>query len=267
VTDPHDSMSLIADALRPRLESDPLPLSGLSRTTRAVTSQRSASRHRRLARARAKAPQEQTLQELFLASRERFVRIAYRILQNNEHAEDAVQDAFLSACRHYRGFEGRSALTTWLTRIVMNAALMLRRKRKSAVLQSFAGIDADSSVFAEAIPDARPNPKLVHSQAESHQILDALLRNMNPLLREVLMLTCYHELSMAEASSLLGVSLSTYKTRLFRARRLLKKRADNLARRRTCSPFPLSSPNNSLPAQSVGKTGSLMRSPILPQGT
>lgn len=260
-------MSLIADAPRARLDSDLLPLSGLSRTTRAVTSRRSASRYPRLAHARAETPQEQTLQELFLASRKRFVRIAYRILRNNEDAEDAVQDALLSACRYYRGFEGRSALTTWLTRIVMNAALMVKRKRKNAVLQSFDGINADSSVFAEAIQDARPNPELVYSQAESHHVLDALLNNMNPRLREALMLAYYHELSMAEASSVLGVSLSTYKTRLFRARRLLKKRAGNLARRRTCSPFPQSSPNNSLAPQSVGKTGSLVRSPILFQGT
>jgi RNA polymerase sigma-70 factor, ECF subfamily len=75
------------------------------------------------------AQQDQTLQELFMTSRERFVRIAYRILQNKEDAEDAVQHAFLSACRCFRGFEGRSALTTWFTRIVINAALMVRRKR------------------------------------------------------------------------------------------------------------------------------------------
>ena len=69
------------------------------------------------------------LQEMFLASRPKFVGIAYSILRNKEDAEDAVQDAVLSAYVHLRNFEGRSAFTTWFTRIVLNAALMVLRKR------------------------------------------------------------------------------------------------------------------------------------------
>jgi len=58
-------------------------------------------------------------------------RVALRRLRNVEDAEDAVQDAFVSACRHFGKFEGRCALTTWLILIVMNAALMARRKRRN----------------------------------------------------------------------------------------------------------------------------------------
>src|ERR1700719_2843547 len=72
----------------------------------------------------------EAVQEMFLASRPRFVALAYSILRNKEDAEDAVQNALLSAYLHLRAFEGRSALTTWFTRIVLNAALMIRRKRK-----------------------------------------------------------------------------------------------------------------------------------------
>jgi RNA polymerase sigma-70 factor, ECF subfamily len=157
-----------------------------------------------------------------------FIRIAYRILRNKEDAEDAVQDAFLSACRHLREFKGRSALTTWFTRIVMNAALMVRRKRKNAAPWSFHEMDAAMSSFAETAPDTGPNPELAYSRAESYEILDTHLKELDPLLREAVVTTYYDELSVTEASSVVGVRPGTYKARLFRGRRLLQERAISL---------------------------------------
>ena len=78
-----------------------------SRVTRRQTSKRSPSLKSGVAPTRTDALQQNILQELFLTSRKRFVRIAYRILENNEDAEDAVQDAFVSSCRHFAKFEGR----------------------------------------------------------------------------------------------------------------------------------------------------------------
>jgi RNA polymerase sigma-70 factor, ECF subfamily len=135
-----------------------------------------------------------------------------------------VQDAFVSACRHFDKFEGRCALTTWLTRIVMNAALMARRKRKNARC-SFQEMDAAMSSFVETAPDTQPDPELAYSRAESYEILEAHLKELNLLLREAVVTTYYDELSVTEASSAVGVSPGTYKTRLFRARRLLQQRA------------------------------------------
>jgi RNA polymerase sigma-70 factor, ECF subfamily len=196
--------------------------SNLSRVTRRRTSKRSSSLKGRVAPTRTDALQQNILQELFLTSRKRFVRIAYRILENNEDAEDAVQDAFVSACRHFGKFEGRCSLTTWLTRIVMNAALMARRKRKNTRC-SFHEMDAAMSPFAETVPDTQPNPELAYSRAESYEILEAHLKELNPLLREAVVRTYYDELSITEASSAVGVPLGTYKARLFRGRRLLQK--------------------------------------------
>src|SRR5208282_6002152 len=95
----------------------------------------------------------ETIQELFQKARPRFVGLAYSILRNKEDAEDAVQDAMISAFRHLRGFEGRSALTTWFTRIVVNAALMIRRKRKPGRVESLpeAGTTEEIS-WVERIP-------------------------------------------------------------------------------------------------------------------
>jgi RNA polymerase sigma-70 factor (ECF subfamily) len=193
-----------------------------SRVTRRQTSKRSPSLKSGVAPTRSDELQQNILQELFLTSRKRFVRIAYRVLQNTEDAEDAVQDAFVSACRHFAKFEGRCTVTTWLTRIVTNAALMARRKRKSTRC-SFPEMDSAMSSFAETVPDTQPNPELAYSQAESHEILEAHLRELNPLLREAVIMTYYDELSITEASSAIGVPPGTYKARLFRGRRWLQK--------------------------------------------
>jgi hypothetical protein len=85
---------------------------------------------RKLEEMREEFPGNGALEEMFAASHKRFVAVAHSILRNREDAEDAVQEAFLSAYRHWRSFEGRSALRTWLTRIVLNAAFMIQRKRK-----------------------------------------------------------------------------------------------------------------------------------------
>lgn len=200
------------------------------RVTRRWTSERFPSLKGRVEPTRADALQQNILQELFLTSRKRFVRIAYRILGNNEDAEDAVQDAFLSACRHLREFEGRSALTTWFTRIVMNAALMARRKRKNAARWASHETDAAMSSFVEIVPDTQPNPELAYSRAESYEILEARLKELNPLLRDAVMKRYYDELSVTEASSAVGVPLATYKARLFRGRRLLQQRAISITK-------------------------------------
>src|SRR5262249_55561333 len=73
---------------------------------------------------------KEAFEEMYAVTRPKFVAMAYGILRNREDAEDAVQNAFLSAHLLSRSFEGRSALRTWLTRIVLNAALMVQRKRK-----------------------------------------------------------------------------------------------------------------------------------------
>lgn len=82
-------------------------------------------RRRELWRTHSTSQQLQAFEELLLTSRPKFVGIAYAILRNKEDAEDAIQNASLSAFSHLRTFEGRSAFTTWFTRIVMNAALMI----------------------------------------------------------------------------------------------------------------------------------------------
>lgn len=163
---------------------------------------------------------------MFLTSRPRFVRQAYSILRNREDAEDAVQDAFLSAHRHLRAFEGRSAFTTWFTRIVFNAALMIRRKRRSCRLDCVPESNAsDDTSRLERIPAPEPDPETVYLREQTAQFFHALVEKMSPMLREAFTLTYYKELSCVEAAAQLGVKTSTFKARLFRARHHLINQA------------------------------------------
>jgi RNA polymerase sigma-70 factor (ECF subfamily) len=170
---------------------------------------------------------EDALEEMFAASRKRFLAIAYSILRNREDAEDAVQEAFLSAYRHLRGFEGRSALRTWFTRIVMNAALMMQRKRKPSAARSHSesGVSHDDG-WTENIPDSQPDPEMIHAERETLQFIDEKLRELKPVLREAFTMTYYDDLSGAEACAVLGVSSGTFKARLFRAKRKLLDRTE-----------------------------------------
>jgi RNA polymerase sigma-70 factor (ECF subfamily) len=207
---------------------------------------RAAASHtsRRFVPARPESREWEAVEEMFLASRSRFVGMAYSILRNKEDAEDAVQDALLSAYLHLRAFEGRSAFTTWFTRIVFNAALMIRRKRKRRSRddsQQESGT-MDDTPWMEKIPAAQPNPEVMYAKEETFRLVDALIGRMSPLLRQAFKLTYYQEMSNEEAAALLGVTSGTFKSRLFRARRHLMNHATRSLRapirRGMNSPYP-----------------------------
>ncbi len=170
---------------------------------------------------------KEALEELFVASRKRFLAIAYSILRNREDAEDAVQEAFLSAYRHFRSFEGRSALRTWLTRIVLNAALMVQRKRKLSTVSSFSesGASHDDD-WTENIQNSQPDPEMIYAERETLQFIHEKLGKLRPALRQAFAMTYYNDLSAAEACTMLGVSYGTFKARLFHARRKLSDRTE-----------------------------------------
>ena len=162
----------------------------------------------------------EAFEEMFVASRQKFVAIARTILHNSEDAEDAVQNAFLSGYLHLGSFEGRSALRTWFTRIVLNAALMIQRKRKPSTIQPLLEKSNSHEVkWAENIPASEPDPEMVHAERETLQLIDGILGKMKPVLRQAFTMTYFDELSGPEACATLGVSAGTFKARLFRAKR------------------------------------------------
>lgn len=197
-------------------------------------------------------PTEETmeaLEEIFLASRTKFIRIAYSVLRNKEDAEDAVQDAILSAYLHLRNFEGRAAFTTWFTRIVLNAALMILRKRTRSRIVSVPEPSTGEEIpWIERIPTSEPDPEMVCAEGETLELIDHVLTTMKPMHRQAFTTTYFDELSSAEGSALLGVSTGTFKARLLRARQHLLNRAkrSHIGSIRRATRMPLSFRENGL---------------------
>jgi RNA polymerase sigma-70 factor (ECF subfamily) len=201
--------------------SKPLPVFRTrNRGVRSTSCESPSHQADRVAETRAVAMGREAFEDMFVASRQKFVAMAYAVLRNKEDAEDAVQNALLSAHLHLGSFEGRSALTTWFTRIVLNAALMIRRKPKPSTIQLLPeNSNSREANWTENIPASGPDPEMVHAERETLQLIDGILEKMNPMLRQAFTLAYYDELSGPEASAVLGVSAGTFKTRLFRARR------------------------------------------------
>jgi RNA polymerase sigma-70 factor, ECF subfamily len=243
---PRPSTLFANRAGRPRIGASNSTLSASgrwSKNARPTTLAAAKGRSNIFVRSGAVEREWETIQELFLTSRPRFVGLAYSVLRNREDAEDAVQDALVSAFRHLRGFEGRSALTTWFTRIVLNAALMIRRKRKLSKIEPFPETcTADEIHWAETIPDSRPDPEMALAEKETFQWIDVLLTKMSPLLQQAFRLTYYDEMSNEEAGAFLGVATGTFKSRVFRARQDLLNQAQRILaapiHRAAPSPFP-----------------------------
>ena len=203
--------------------SKPLPVFRTrKRTVRSTSCQSPSCEAHPVAETRAEVIGREALEEMFVASRPRFLATAHAILRNREDAEDAVQNAFLSAYLHLRSFEGRSALRTWFTRIVLNAALMIQRKRKPTTIQPLPENSNSLEVdWTENIPASEPDPEMVHAERETFECINGILAKMKPVLRQAFTMTYYDELSGREACAVLGVSTGTFKARLFRARRQL----------------------------------------------
>lgn len=164
----------------------------------------------------------QRFEEMFLTYRPRFLHMAEGILRNREDAEDAVQNAFISAFRHLRSFEGRSALRTWFTRVVLNAALMIRRRRRTSWLGQWPETkSADALDWTETLPGSQPDPEMIYAKKEVLRQIDAGLGTLKPILRQAFEMVYYRQMTINEASEFLGIPVSTLKARVFRARRQL----------------------------------------------
>ena len=143
--------------------------------------------------------------------------VAYRMMGNPEDAEDVVQDAFLSAYRAWDRFRGESRVTTWLYRITMNAALMRLRKTKRARALTNTGLDDMDVVDWNASPDRDA------VNAELKEKLQEGIDRLDPDLRTAVILRDVEGLSSGEAAEVLEISVAALKSRLHRARVLLRK--------------------------------------------
>jgi RNA polymerase sigma-70 factor (ECF subfamily) len=147
-----------------------------------------------------------------------FYRRAFRYLGNAPDAEDAVQDAFLSAYKHLAQFRGRARISTWLTAIVINAARMKLRRRRGVWLSLDRQHGEDGLAFSERIPDSKPGPEEVCFTSEAHDRLLEVASQLSPTLRRTFELHDIDGLTTKETARLLGVPEGTVKARVARAR-------------------------------------------------
>jgi RNA polymerase sigma-70 factor (ECF subfamily) len=166
------------------------------------------------------------LQDVLSRCMPSFYRRAYRYLGNAADAEDAVQDALLSAYKHLDQFKGQAQLSTWLTAIVTNCARMQLRRRPRQThlsLDERFGEEQEHSL-SELLADRGPSPEDKCRESELHGHLMQFVAELSPSLRRVFELRDLDELTTSEASRTLGLTDGTVKGELSRARVKLRRR-------------------------------------------
>jgi len=171
--------------------------------------------------AAAKSGENEALDALCQAHAPRLFRAVQRITRNREDAEDAVQDSFLNALRHLKSFDGRSTFSTWLTRIGINSALMILRKKRNSREISVYGSTEDEPTWE--VPDSAPNPERRYAERERDRFLRSALQLLSPGIRRALELHAVQDNSVGETALQLGISVSAAKARVFRAKAVLRK--------------------------------------------
>jgi len=164
-------------------------------------------------------------------------RTAYRYLGNAADAEDAVQDALLSAYKHLDQFRGQAQMSTWLVAIVSNCARMQLRRRPRQIhvsLNEQFGDDQGYTV-SDRLVDYAPSPEEEYRKAELHECIMQFAEELSPALRTAFQLRDLDGLTTSEAAHILGVANGTVKSQVARARakltRLVRRALDAQPRR------------------------------------
>ncbi|WP_162917080.1 RNA polymerase sigma factor [Dongia deserti] len=176
--------------------------------------------------ARALARDAVAMAEIMRRNNRRLYRAAWGILREEQEAEDAVQDCYLKAFAALPNFRGEAALSTWLTRIAINEALMRRRKKQAqaAAVGNIIPLRPDGSPKAEAVEDPALSPESAVMRAQLRPYLENAVGDLPEDQRAVFILRALEDLSVEEVAQLLDLNPQTVRTRFLRARRKLRER-------------------------------------------
>ena len=168
---------------------------------------------------------EAALRHVVTANNQRLFRAAWSILKDRSEAEEAVQSTYLKAFANIGAFGGRSALSTWLTRIAINEALGRQRanRRRNANLQAegVSLLETYRDRLMQRSDSAAPDATLARNQLRL--LLEQAVASLPDIFRSVFVLRDIEGLSVEEAAEALGIPPGTVKTRLLRARRKLQE--------------------------------------------
>ncbi len=178
--------------------------------------------------ARARRHDKAAIRTIVRLNNRRLFRVARSILKDDWEAEDTVQEAYVSAFKHLADFEEKSKLSTWLTRIVVNEALGRLRRRKPDFdgftdVENAAAADQAGSVVPFPLAATQPDPERAMAQTEIHALLEKAIDALPDAFRVVLVARVIEEMSIEETAALYGLRPETVKTRLHRARALLRE--------------------------------------------
>jgi RNA polymerase sigma-70 factor (ECF subfamily) len=173
--------------------------------------------------AAAKRGDTQAFETLILRYEQRVLAVAQRITNNREDAEDVAQESLHKAYAHLGDFQEKSRFSTWLTRIVMNQAFMLLRRRRGVFEVLPETPDDGMKSGQEVFVDQSPNPEESCWRRERTQLLTAAINRLGPKVRRTILLRDIEERSAEETAQILGTSIGAVKARVFQGRRKLRR--------------------------------------------
>jgi RNA polymerase sigma-70 factor (ECF subfamily) len=151
---------------------------------------------------------------LYARHQVRVFRFLLRLVRQDALAEELTNEVFMEAWRNAAGFEGKSSAATWLLSIAHHRAVSAMRRRRE---------ESWNEEEAAEIADAKDDPEVELQKTDKAAILRGCLATLSPEHREVIDLVYYHEMSIGEVSSIVGIPASTVKTRMFYARKRLSE--------------------------------------------
>ena len=174
---------------------------------------------------RSRQGDEQAVRALIARHNQRLFRVARAVVRDDAEAEDVVQETYVRAFTHLDSFRGEARLSTWLTRIALNEALgRLRKRRPSTPLDEFDGAEDNSrrqSVMTE-LSASIENPEAATERGQMRRMLEEVVDRLPDPFRIVFVLRDIEGLSVAETAEQLSIREETVKTRLHRARKLIR---------------------------------------------
>jgi RNA polymerase sigma-70 factor (ECF subfamily) len=190
---------------------------------RNCTAKNTVSADEQLLVAQAKSGSSGAFGKLYERYQLKLYRSAFRILRNQQDAEDAVQRAFQRAFMNLARFREDSTFSSWVTRIAINEALMLLRRRRTA--SSIIRVQNDDTIETWELDaaDERPTPEQALAQDELRNLLICAISQLRGTLRSVVLLRELHGLSNDEIARRLGLTVCAVKARTFHAKRHLRR--------------------------------------------
>jgi RNA polymerase sigma-70 factor, ECF subfamily len=157
----------------------------------------------------------------------RLYRIARGVLRNNADAEDAVQEAYVSAFTHLASYRGESSLSTWLSRIAMNEALgRLRGRRPTVDIDTLDAARSNAEIIPFPVSTSHDDPEKTMAQRQILQLVETATDGLPDVYRLVFVARVIEGMSVEDTAGLLGIKSETVKTRLHRARALVRDQLD-----------------------------------------